>query len=163
MKKAVLIGALLITTYAQAEETSIVYTAVQNGIKTCKTDLKRTADFIIKGITHSTHSSWNKKDSDNRMYATLTSKSYSDRDAHVTVIAAPTPAGKCDTTYVETFAMPKSCMTVREEVFKGWVYKGTMNSKTLVLENSMEGTVNVYLSPQGDNICLVSKREVIYP
>src|SRR5690554_4157589 len=120
MKKVVLIGAMIGAFSAQAEETSIVDMAVQNGIKGCKSYLKETADFIIKGNVHSTHATWNKKDSDNRMYATLTSKGYSDGESHVTVVAAPTAAGKCDTTYVETFAMPNSCLTVREETFKGW-------------------------------------------
>jgi len=34
--------------------------------------------------------------------------------------------------------------------------------KTLLLEIE-SGTVNIYLSSQGENICLVSKIKVIYP
>lgn len=162
MKKVVLVSLLLSSFFAQAEETSIVNMATENGVNKCRANLKVAADFILKDKAHATHASWNSKDSDNRLYSTLTTKNYSDGDSHVTVIAAPTISGKCDTTYVETFAMPKSCMLVREETFKSWKYKGTMNKKTLLLANDA-GSVNVYLSPQGDNICLVSKREVIYP
>ena len=162
MKKVVLVSLLLSSFFVQAEETSIVSMATENGVKKCKGELKSTADFILKDKAHGTHASWNNDDSDNHLYSTLTTKSYSDGDSHVTVIAAPTTSGKCDTTYVETFVMPKPCMMVREEVFKAWKYSGTMNKKTLLLESD-SGGVNVYLSPQGENICLVSRREVIYP
>lgn len=146
---------------AQSEETSIVNMADENGIKSCRPQIKSVSDFIIKGSSHGTHAYWSSEDSDNRMYATLTSKGYSDGDSHVSVIAAKTSSGKCDSIYIETFALPKSCMVVREETYKEWKYTGSMNGKTLLLEND-GGSVNVYLSPQGESICLITKREVVF-
>lgn len=163
MKKSLVLSAFLFLLGAgvQAEETSIVNMADENGIKTCRPQIKSISDFIIKDRKHGTHANWNSKDSDNRMYATLTSKGYSDGDSHVSVIAAKTSSGKCDTIYIETFALPKSCMLTREEIYKDWKYSGTLNGKTLLLQNE-SGSVDVYLSSQGENICLVSKREMVY-
>ncbi len=145
-------------------ETIIETQATNNGVKKCAMSLKKVGDFILADKAHSTHSTWHNKNSDNRMYASLTSKYYSDGDSHVSVIAAPTSSGECDSTYIETFAFGKSCMLTREEIYKDWKYLGTMNKKTLMLENE-GGSVNVYLTDQGNNddICLVTKREVLYP
>ncbi|QJR79965.1 hypothetical protein CA267_003800 [Alteromonas pelagimontana] len=163
MKKTLIISTMWFGVVANthAEETSIVDMADKNEIRTCRSQIKSVSDFIIKDKAHSTHASWNSKDSDNRLYATLTSKGYSDGDSHVSVITAPTSSGKCDSTYVETFALPQSCMVTREETYKDWKYIGTMNGKTLLLESD-GGAVNIYLSPQGESICLVSRREVVY-
>ncbi len=163
MKKSLIISTMLfaVSISLHAKETSIVNMADENGIKTCRSQIKSVSDFIIKDKAHGTHAYWNSKDSDNRLYATLTSKGYSDGDSHVSVIAAPTSSGKCDTIYVETFALAKSCMVTREETYKDWKYTGTMNGKTLLLESDA-GSVNIYLSPQGENICLVSRREIVY-
>ncbi|PSV97419.1 hypothetical protein [Photobacterium lipolyticum] len=162
MKKICFCLALVVSTTVLAdEENSIVNMAKENGVKTCVPQLKIAADFIIDEKAHSSHAYWNKKDADNRMYSSLTSKGYSDGDSHVTVAVAQTSSGKCDTFYVETYALPKACMMAREETFKGFKYKGTMNGKTLLLENE-SGAVNLYLTPQGESICLVSKREALY-
>lgn len=162
MKKVCFCLTLLASTTVLAdEENSIVSIAKENGVKTCVPQLKIAADFIIDKKAHATHAYWNSKDVDNRMYSTMTSKGYNDGDSHVTVAVAPTSSGKCDSFYVETFALPKACMVAREETFKGFKYKGTMNGKTLMLENE-SGGVNLYLTPQGESICLVSKREAIY-
>jgi len=162
MRRSIICLALLASTVALAnEENSIINMAKENGVKTCVPQLKVAADFIIDKKAHSTHAYWNNKDPNNRMYSTLTSKGYSDGDSHVTVAVAPTSSGKCDTFYVETYALPKPCMMAREETFKGFKYKGTMNKKTLLLEGE-SGVVNLYLTPQGESICLVSKREALY-
>ena len=163
MKKLIIGLSIVFTLNVHAGTTIIESQATENGIKKCASQLKLIGDFIIEGKAHATHSSWNSTDADNHLYASLTSKAYSDGDSHVTVIASPTTSGGCDSTYVETFALAKSCMLSREEIYKDWTYDGTMNGKTLVLKNK-SGNVTVYLTPQGtnDNICLVSKREVIY-
>lgn len=163
MKKFFLVLGLLSAANVCVGKTVIESQAVENGVVKCESAIKSTADFIIKDKAHATHSTWNSNDADNRLYASLTSKGYSDGDSHVTVIAAPTLSGKCDTTYVESFAMQKTCMVVREEVFKSWKYVGTMKKKTLILKNE-GGSVNIYLSSQGagENLCLVTRREVIY-
>lgn len=163
MKKVLLAASVCFALSAHADTTVIESQAVNNGVVKCATPLAEMGDYIIGDKSHATHSTWNSSDPDNRLYASLSSKGYSDGDSHVTVIAAPTSSGKCDTTYIETFALAKSCMLTREEVFSDWAYVGTMNEKTSILKNEND-TVNIYLSSQGtnDNICLVSKREVIY-
>lgn len=163
MKKIVI--ALSMALACGANATTIIETqATTNGVKKCAAQLKAVGDYIVADKDHATHSTWNNKNPDNRLYASLTTKSYSDGDSHVSVIATPSASGECDATYIETFAIAKSCLLAREETFKGWKYVGTMNKKTLLLENKT-GSVNLYLTPQGtsDNICLVTQREVVYP
>lgn len=154
---------LILASNVHAGSTVIETQATENGVQKCAVPLAEIGDFIVDDRKHATHSTWNSNNPDNRLYASLTSKGYADGDSHVTVIAAPTSSGKCDTTYIETFALAKSCMLTREETYKDWLYVGTMNDKTLILKNQ-NNTVNIYLSAQGtsDNICLVTRREVLY-
>ena len=163
MKKIIVALSVALTLNVYAGTSTIETLATKNGVKKCSPQLKIVGEYIVDDRPHATHSSWNKNDPDNRLYASLTSKGYSDGDSHVTVIASPTSSGKCDATYIETFALATSCMLAREETYKDWKYVGTLNMKTLMLENE-SGSVNVYLSAQGanDNICLISKREVVY-
>ena len=162
MKNLCVCLALLVsTTVLAGQETSIVNIAKEYNFNTCLPQLKIASDFIIGNKKHTTHAYWNTDKADQRMYSSLTSKGYSDGDSHVTIAAAQTISGKCDVFYVETYALPKACLVAREDTFQGFKYKGTMNDKTLLLENE-SGAVNIYLTPQGDSICLVSKREALY-
>ncbi|UTV30505.1 hypothetical protein [Photobacterium atrarenae] len=152
----------LISASSLAAENSIVSMAKESGVKRCVTQLESVANFIIEDKSHGTHANWNSNNPDNRIYTTLTSKGYSDGDSHVSVVSTINSEGKCDAYYTETFALPKSCMLVREQTYKELDFQGTLNGKTIVLKNS--GGANYYLSPQGTsgNICLVTKRETIY-
>ncbi|WP_411132282.1 hypothetical protein AAFX34_15750 [Vibrio vulnificus] len=143
--------------------TEVVNMASQNNIKRCLPQLEGISNFILKDKPHGTHATWNIDEPDNRMYTTLSSKGYSDGDSHVSVVAAINSKGKCDTYYTETFALSTSCMSAREETYKDMQYVGTLNGKTIVLKN--QGGANYYLSPQGNggNICLVTKRETVFP
>lgn len=144
------------------DETSVVNMAKESGVKRCIPNLKHISDFILDGKAHGTHSTWNQNAPDNRMYSSMSSKSYTDGNSHVSVVAAINSEGKCDTYYMETFALPNSCMKSRETTYKEMKYIGTLDDKTIVLENA--GGANYYLTPQGtqNKMCLVSKRETVY-
>ncbi|KKN43128.1 hypothetical protein LCGC14_0706300 [marine sediment metagenome] len=162
MKKVFICLAMLTFVSAQAKsENSIVNLAKKNGFHTCLPQLKISSEFIINDKVHSTHSFWNQEDPDNSTYSSLSVKDYSDGDSHVIVAAAQTSSGKCDTFYVETFVLTKSCTVAREETFTNLKYAGQLNQNTLLLQNDSK-SVNVYLTPQNDSLCLVSKKESLY-
>lgn len=148
----------------QASEATLIESqATANGVEKCKAQLKLIGDYLVEGVSHGTHATWHNEAADQRMYASLTTKAYTDHDSHVSVIATPTPSGQCDATYVETYATDKTCMVMREEVYSEWTYAGTLRDETLLLKNK-DGNVIVYLTGQGTNknICLISTREVVF-
>lgn len=146
---------------AVASDTVVVQTAKNNGVVTCGDALEKVANFIIGDGKHGSHSTWNSSNANGRMFTSMTSKNYSDGEGHVTIVAAPISGGTCDTTYVETFALDRTCMSVRESVYGNWKFSGELN-ETIVLENQ-SGSVNLYLTSQGSgNICLVSRRETVF-
>lgn len=161
MNKNIIFSLFVSVLAAPVESTSVLDIAQENGIVTCEKSLKNIAEFIIDGESHSTHASWHEQYSDDRLYTSLSSKGNTEGSSHVTVITAPTGSGKCDSSYIETYVVHLSCLEAREKMFDKWQYKGVMNDSTLLLETP-SGAVNLYLSPQGNDLCLVSKREVIY-
>ena len=157
------LGVSMFLSDIQAQEvTSIVDTAQKNGVKRCIPQLEKVSNFIIDGKKHGTHATWSQISPDGKMYSSLTSKGYSDGNSHVSVIGAVNSEGKCDSYYLENYALAKSCMMARETNYKDLEYVGTLAHKTIVLKNA--GGANYYLTPQGaaNNICLVSKSETIY-
>lgn len=136
--------------------------AERNGIKKCLAKVEQAADFYIKDATHAADTTWHSKHANDRMLSTFVAKSYSDGDSQINMQFAP-HAGGCDTVLTETFVFESACGVVRETNYKGFKFSGEMNGKTLNLTNENE-TMNVYLTPAGkrNDICLVTKREVIY-
>lgn len=146
---------------AVANDTVVVQTAKNNGVVTCGGALENVANFIIGDRNHATHSTLNSNSPNSRMFTSMTSKHYSDGDGHVTIVAAPVSNGACDATYVETFALERTCMSAREGIYGDWRFSGELND-TIVLENE-SGDANIYLTSQGSgNICLVSRRETVF-
>lgn len=146
---------------ALANNTVVATQAKNNGVVVCASAVENAANFIIGDRDHASHSVWHSGNPNGRIFTSMTSKGYSDGDAHVTIIAAPVSDGKCDTTYVETFAVERTCISARETVYKDWQFYGELNG-TIALENQA-GTVNIYLTSQGSgNVCLVSRRETVF-
>ncbi len=146
---------------ALASGTVVEETAREEGFKTCADALELVAGAAIADHKHSSHNHWHTDQTDGRMFTSLVSKYYSDGDGHVTITAAPVSSGNCDATYVETFALERNCMSARENIYDDWEFMTELND-TIVLQ-SESGGVNLYLTPQGSgNICLVSRREVVY-
>ncbi|EGQ8088943.1 hypothetical protein ACM6U7_004258 [Vibrio vulnificus] len=161
LKNTMVLSFLLASNAALAEPTALVKQAAVHGIEKCEALLKTVGDFVLDDGPHSTHANYNIEQPDSRLYATFSTKVYTVGDTHVSVVVAPTSLGKCDATYVETFAFAKSCKKLREESFSDWTYVGNMQNNSISLTND-DGSIYAYLSSQDGDICLVSKREVIY-
>lgn len=156
-----LLATLSFSSSAISDSTVVVDQAKQNGIVTCVEPLDNVANFIIGDRRHGSHSTWNNNNANERIFTSMTAKHYSDGDGHVTIVAAPVGDGKCDTTYIETYALERTCISARESLYSDWTFTGELVG-TIVLENEA-GTVNLYLTSQGSgNICLVSRRETVY-
>lgn len=136
--------------------------AKQKKVKKCLPMVEKVSNFLIEQNQHGGDATWNSKASDEHMYSALVAKRYNDGESHIHMAMAPS-GNQCDAVYTETFVMEKSCLAVREEVFKDFRYRGTLSDTTLVLQNA-SSSVDVYLSNAGTNgrLCLVTRREAIY-
>lgn len=146
-----------------AGETVPEQEAKRLGAKKCLKTVGLVADFYLEQASHGADTTWNKNNTDNRMLSFFVSRGYSDGDSQVNIQFAPNAAGGCDAVFTETYVIESTCTIVREDTFKAWKYRGNLNNKTLILQNS-NSSVDVYLTPSGkkSDLCLVTKREVIY-
>jgi len=137
--------------------------AAEVGIKQCSKSVEMMSTYYLKDATHGADTVWHNKMADKHMYASFVSRSYSDGDTHVNMQFSPSSGGGCDASFTETMVMEKACALVREETFKQWKYRGSLNEKTLILGNADE-TVDVYMTPAGSRsqLCLITKREVAF-
>lgn len=163
LARTILVASFLVNVSSVMADDALPYkSANEKGVKTCLTQIKEVGNFITKDNAHASHDVWNKNSVDQRMFSSFVVKGYSDSDSHVSIIVGPDKTGKCFAEYNETSFWPKSCSVLREEVFPGFKFGGSMKGTTIFLENP-NGAVNVYLTPQNNgNSCLITKREVIY-
>lgn len=158
-----LVGSLMVgATSVMADDAVLYKSAKENGVVTCLSQIKEVGNFVVKENGHASHDIWNNKNIDKRMFSSFVVKSYSDGDSHISIVVGPDKTGSCYAEYNETSFWPKSCSVLREEVFSGYKFSGSMKSTTIALQNPA-GSVDVYMTPQsGGNSCLTTKREVIY-
>jgi len=164
-KQIAIVMALSLSLVSVADEpkNSAINMAAQNGVSTCLPTVVALSDHVLKDKSHSTHAYWHSEGdkADGRMFSAMNIKSYSDGDAHVVITAAQTSGGGCDGYYTETFALPTSCEQSREQMFATWHFVNTMGKDTVLMTNT-DKTAHLYLTPQGGDICLVTKREAVY-
>lgn len=157
----VLAVAVLLQATASAADTLPYKKAQEIGVKKCLAKVGEISDFILKEAGHGADTIWN-KNVDGRLFSFFVSRGYADGDSQVSMHFAPNGAA-CDAVYTETMLWETSCALVREEVFKAWKFRGSLNGKTMILQND-SGSVDVYLTPGGkaSNLCMSTKREVVY-
>jgi len=139
-----------------------VQDAKKYGVQQCISKVRTVSNFLLKGADgYGDDTNWNKKDANRRLLSFFISRGYSDGDSQINMNFAPNNKGGCDAVYTETFVSESRCSLVRETTFKTWKYRGSLNGKTLVLN---KGFAYVYLTPAGkaSNLCLMTKREVVY-
>lgn len=152
----------LFATAAGAGDTLPKEKAVEIGAKSCLSKVEQVADYLLEDAPHGSDTTWNNKNVDGRLLSFFVSRGYSDGDSQVNMQFAPTASG-CDAVYTETFVVESQCTIVREDTFKKWKFRGSLNKKTVILQTE-EGSVDIYLTPAGKkgDLCLVTKREVVY-
>lgn len=148
---------------ASAGDTLPRQKAEELGVKKCFAKIEKIADYAIEKASHGSDATWNSKDVDGRLVSFFVSRGYSDGDSQINMQFAPTLSGGCDVVYTETMVFESQCSIVREDTFKKWKYRSSLNNKTLILQ-SESGNVDVYLTPTGkkSDICIVTRREVGY-
>ena len=148
---------------ANAGDTLPRQKAEELGIKKCLAKIEKVADYAIEKASHGSDTTWNNKNVDGRLTSFFVSRGYSDGDSQINMQFAPTLSGGCDAVYTETMVFEGQCSIVREDTFKKWKYRGSLNSKTLILQNE-NGNVDLYLTPAGkkSDLCIATQREVVY-
>lgn len=156
---ALIVLALLAPTHAQ---TPINKLAEQVGLNACASAIKTVQDDIFKSRPYRTHQVVNTLSPKNHAYSTISIMDYKGDDSHITLTASPTPNGKCDVVYVETYSWYENCIATRLDGFRKYNQIGKMN-ETIVLQYMRDERLMAYLTPQNHTgTCLVTKRKVYY-
>lgn len=138
--------------------------AAEVGVKKCIPVIEKISSYVIRNSAHSFDYIRNEKNVDQRMLSFFVSRSYSDGESQVSMHFAPNLLGGCDGIYTETFVVEGQCGVVREDFFKKFNYRSSLNKKTIVLENDNRN-IDVFLTPAGikSDLCLITRREIVYP
>ena len=137
--------------------------ARENGVRACLTLINAMSDFTLEDAAHASSAVWNTNQANRHAFVATAIRKYSDGDTHIDLIAQPNLDGKCDGMWTETYAVEKTCATVRQEWFKDFKFRETLVETTAWLTNQNEN-VDVFLTEAGNNgrHCLVKRREIIY-
>ncbi|MCV2403286.1 hypothetical protein OFY17_10380 [Marinomonas sp. C2222] len=151
-------SSMLFSFHVQAE-TSMSVIVEEHKIELCKAPLIAIADELIGENAHRLHVDQPKHNADKYPFTVIGVVSYKDRDAQVQFNAAPMINNECEVSYQETFALPETCLAVREQVFKKWEYVGRLSDDSFFLRHKERFTKNATLtSTQQGAGCLVSRR-----
>ena len=82
---------------------------------------------------------------------------YKDRLSQV-MFAASESSNSCKVAVKEAFTVKLPCITVRQEVFKRWEFKGKLNNHTMVVQHMRKPNQKAILSDASDGTyCLVTR------
>lgn len=140
-------------------DTSMSVIVEENDIAQCKLPLLTIADEVIGKKTHRLHVDQPKQNADKYPFTVVGVISYNDQDAQIQFNAAPMVNGDCEVSYQEVFALPETCVAVREQVFKKWEYVGRLSQDSFFLRHKERLTKNATLtSIKSGSECLVTRR-----
>lgn len=157
-----LILAIISTTFLSLgayADTSMSEIVDEYDIQQCKLPLLSLAEEVIGKNSHRLHVDQAKKHTDKYPFTVVGVVSYNDQDAQVQFHAAPMVNGECEVSYQEAFALPETCIAVREQVFKKWKYVGRLSDDSFFLRHKERLTKNATLtSIKSGSECLVTRR-----
>ncbi|MFT2098342.1 hypothetical protein ACMUMQ_08315 [Marinomonas sp. 2405UD66-6] len=140
-------------------ETSMSVIAEEHEIEQCKQPLIAIADELIGKNEHRLYVDQPKHHANKYPFTVIGVISYNDQDAQVQFNAAPMVNGECEVSYQEVFALPETCLAVREQVFKKWEYVGRLSKDSFFLRHKERLTRNATLtSIKSGSECLVTRR-----
>lgn len=153
-----IIPAMFLSLHVHAE-TSMSTIVEEHDIQQCKMPLIAIADELIGKNTHRLHVDQPKQHADKYPFTVIGVISYKDQDAQVQFNAAPMVNDECEVSYQEVFALPESCLEVREQIFKKWEYVGRLSKDSFFLRHKERFTKNATLtSIKSGSECLVTRR-----
>ncbi|MDP5255524.1 MULTISPECIES: hypothetical protein [unclassified Vibrio] len=162
-KQSAILGLTLI---AQLATTPMVFAQTKMAevldeleVQQCQSQLMTIADEVIGQKSHRLHVDQPKGNADKYPLTVVGIISYHDRDAHIQFNATPLANNQCEVSYIEAFALPESCLEVREQVFKKWKYVGKLSDDSFFLRHKERLTKNATLSSINHGTgCLVTRR-----
>lgn len=129
------------------------------GVRACQRVIEGITKFVVKDNKHESLSVWNSKTPDSRLFNSQIVVDYTDVQSLAIINVAPTRTNKCDSTYTTVFATEKSCVVMRETLFKDWKFYGEIGG--LVTLESKSGVLTKILMPAGSG-CVAVTTEVAY-
>lgn len=140
-------------------DTSMTEVLDEHGIVGCKPQLEALADSVIGENEHRLHLYQPKRHADKYPFSVTGIISYRDQEAQIEFNASPMIQGGCEVSYVESFALPETCVKIREEVFKKWKFVGRLSDKSFFLHHKKELARNATLtSINSGAACLITRR-----
>lgn len=140
-------------------ETSMSVITEEHEIEQCKQPLLAISDELIGNNEHRLYVDQPKHHANKYPFTVIGVISYNDRDAQVLFNASPMVNGECEVSYQEVFALPETCLAVREQVFKKWEYVGRLSDDSFFLRHKERLTKNATLtSIKSGSECLVTRR-----
>jgi hypothetical protein len=141
-------------------DTSMTEVLDEHGIVGCKPQLEALADSVIGENEHRLHLYQPKRHADKYPFSVTGIISYRDQEAQIEFNASPMIEGGCEVSYVESFALPETCVKIREEVFKKWKFVGRLSDKSFFLHHKKELARNATLtSINSGSACLITRRD----
>ena len=158
LSTVIIAPSIFLSLQAQAE-TSMSIIVEEHDIQQCKLPLLSIADELIGKNSHRLHVDQPKHHADKYPFTVVGVISYNDQDAQVVFNASPVVNGECEVSYQEVFALPETCLAVREQVFKKWEYVGKLSDDSFFLRHKERLTKNATLtSIKSGSECLVTRR-----
>ncbi|MBO1254198.1 hypothetical protein J3L16_00710 [Alteromonas sp. 5E99-2] len=145
--------------FAVNAETSMEKIVEEHNIQLCKLPLLAIANEVIGENSHRLHVDQPKNHADKYPFTVVGIISYNDQDAQIQFNASPMVNGECEVSYQEAFALPETCIDVREQVFKKWEYVGKLSKDSFFLRHKERFTKNATLTNiKSGSECLVTRR-----
>ncbi|GAB3488844.1 hypothetical protein [Marinomonas epiphytica] len=154
-----LVTAMLGLSTAAFAETKMIEIVDEHNIQQCRQPLLAIADEIIDKKEHRLYVDQPKSHADKYPFTVIGVITYNDQDSQVVFNASPMVNGECEVSYQEVFALPETCLAVREQVFKKWEYVGRLSDDSFFLRHKERLTRNATLtSIKSGSECLVTRR-----
>jgi len=145
--------------YAQDKDYRAVEALKSQGVRSCVSAISSVTKFIYDEDNFAYLNTWNKESTDKHMSLTLTSKPYSDGTAVAAIAASPTPAGTCDTNFIQFFVVNESCPKMRDTTFKDWKYYADLGGTSMYEDPTSDSVVVALASVKGG--CLIVKTGMV--
>lgn len=131
----------------------------EKGNTYCSKVINKAANWLI-GQDAATYSVLNDERPSEHSGIVIAAKRYADGNSVVHVNALPTARKGCDVTFTQVVPLEQSCANLRQSVFKGWTYLGTIQTLPL-LSDPTSPDVIVLLQPVGTN-CVMTKTGTLF-
>jgi len=146
--------------HAQEKDYRAVEALKSLGVRSCVSAISSMTKFMYDKDDFAYLNTWHKESADKHMSLTLTAKPYLDGTSVAAIAASPTPAGTCDTNFVQFFVVNESCPKMRDTTLKDWKYYADLGGTPMYEDPTSESVVVALASVQSG--CLIVKTGMLF-